>query len=344
MNGQGLRVTCHPIRLPFRFPFTTSKGTKTHQPSLLVRVECGGVIGWGEAPAIHYYGVSVDQMVASLTSRRAELEAHEFTDPERFWTFAQGLFPDQSFLVCALDMAGWDLHGKREGKPLSTLWGGNVGLGPVSDYTIGMDTISRMVDKLREHPWPVYKIKVGGPEDMAVLRALRAHTEAPFRVDANAGWSLDQARAILPVLPDLGVELVEQPLAKEDLEGMQQLMAVSTLPLMADESCVGEQDVARCHGAFHGINIKLTKCGGITPALRMIRDARSRGMQVMIGSMSESSVGSAAIAHVSSLVDFLDNDGPLLLAEDVAEGLHFIDGRSVTSGLPGLGVTVHRFA
>src|SRR5205085_9506781 len=151
---------------------------------------------------------------------------------------------------------------------------------------------------------------------------------------------LEEALKKIPVLETLGVQFVEQPLAKDDWDGMKTLYERSSLPLFADESCVSEDDVLKCKGAFHGINIKLTKCSGITPAKRMIKKAREFGMQVMIGCMNESSVGSAAIAQLGPLVDFIDMDGPLLLSGDVGKGVGFDNGKIIYNTLPGLGVEV----
>jgi L-alanine-DL-glutamate epimerase-like enolase superfamily enzyme len=339
----GLRVDCFPIRLPFRSPFTTAKGTKTHQPSLLVRLEHCGNVGWGEAPAISYYDVTVEGMVKELENHRSDLAEYDFVNPEAFHGWLICVLPGNPFLVCALDMAGWDLFGQMKGLPLHRFWSDDSKNAPISNYTIGMDSLHRMVEKVKALDWPVYKVKVGGEEDLAVLEALRKVTVSAFRVDANAAWTYEQACDILPRLQALGVEWVEQPLAKEDVEGMRRLAARSPLPLFADESCVSESDVTLCAAGFDGINIKLTKCGGITPALRMISEARKRGLQVMIGCMSESTVGSAAIAHLSPLVDFMDNDGPLLLAEDVATGLDYRYGKVTPTQRPGLGVEVFAF-
>jgi L-alanine-DL-glutamate epimerase-like enolase superfamily enzyme len=208
----------------------------------------------------------------------------------------------------------------------------------MTDYTIGIDSIEKMVDKLKEKPWPIYKIKVGTPDDIAIVRALRENTDAILRVDANAAWDLETALALIPQLKELGVEYVEQPLAKDNWEGMKTLYKESSLPLFADEACVFEQDVQRCKDHFHGINIKLTKCSGITPALRMIKNARTLGLQVMVGCMNESTVGSAAIAHLLPLIDHVDMDGPLLLAEDVATGITYDSGKISISDGPGLGI------
>jgi L-alanine-DL-glutamate epimerase-like enolase superfamily enzyme len=169
---------------------------------------------------------------------------------------------------------------------------------------------------------------------------LRKHTSALLRIDANAAWKADEALEKIQAFKHLNVELVEQPLAKDDWKGMEFLFERSPLPLFADESCVAENDVEKCHRHFHGINIKLTKCSGITPARRMISKARELNMQVMVGSMNESTVGSAAVAHLLPLLDHVDMDGPLLLAEDLATGLTFNDGDVTVSDKPGLGITL----
>lgn len=333
-----MKVSHRIERLPFTHPFTISKGTKTHQPALVVGLEWNGIKGYGEAPAISYYDVTAERMASDLEAKRPMVERFALTDPKRFWHFLHHLFPQNPFLVCALDMAAWDLFGKLRGKPLFELFGADPSKAPITDFTIGIDDTDAMVAKLVERPWPVYKVKVGTEGDMDRLRALRACTDAPFRVDANAGWSLEEASEKIPLLAGLGVEMVEQPLAKDDWSGMEALMERSPLPLFADESCVGMEDVRTCSGRFHGINIKLTKCGGVTPALEMIRTARSLGLRIMIGTMNESSLGTAAIAHLSPLVDLLDADGPLLLSEDIATGLAYSEGRLSIPVEAGLGV------
>jgi L-Ala-D/L-Glu epimerase len=335
-----MKITYHKFELPFVYPFTISRGTKTHQPTLVVELEHFGLKGYGEAPAISYYNIPVEKMAEDIERKRMFLEKFSFTEPDRYWHYVHHLFPNNSFLVCALDIAGWDMYGKMRGQPLYKLWGLETNNIPVTDYTIGIDTIEKMVSKMEANPWPVYKIKLGTDEDIQIVEALRKHTNAVLRVDANAGWKLDEALQKIPLLKDLGVEFIEQPLPKDDWEGMKTLFERSPLPLYADESCVAEQDVDKCNGHFHGINIKLTKCGGLTPARRMITRARQLGMNVMIGSMNESSIGTAAIAHLLPLVDHVDMDGPLLLAQDLATGLSFENGRVVYSGKPGLGVEV----
>lgn len=333
-----MKVTYRLYNLPFKHPFTISKGTKTHQPTFIVELDYFGVKAYGEAPAISYYNIPVEKMVEDLERKRIFLEKFSFADPERYWHYLHHLFPINSFLVCALDMAGWDLYGKLNRKPLYKVWDLETGNAPLTDYTIGIDTIGKMIAKMQENPWPVFKIKMGVPGDIEMVQELRKHTDARFRVDANGGWTLDEAISKIKQLKELNVEFVEQPLAWDDWAGMKILYEQAVLPLIADESCVAESDVLKCPGHFHGINIKLTKCSGLTPARRMIDKARELDLKVMIGCMNESSVGTAAIAHLSPLVDYVDMDGPLLLAEDTATGVSFTNGIYNFNDQPGLGI------
>jgi L-Ala-D/L-Glu epimerase len=338
-----MKVNYKTYNLPFKHPFTISKGTKTHQPTLIVELEFMGIKGYGEAPAISYYNITVEKMLEDLERKKIFVEKFAFSDPERYWHYLHHLFPANAFLVCALDMAGWDLYGKLKRKQLHQLWNLDITQSPVTDFTIGIDTIENMVSKMKEKPWPVYKIKVGVANDIEMVAALRQHTDAVFRVDANAGWSLEQALQKIPLLKELGVEMVEQPLAKDNWEGMKVLFEQSVLPLYADEACVFEADVEKCYQHFHGINIKLTKCSGITPARRMIARARQLNMEVMLGCMNESSVGTAAIAQLAPLLDKVDMDGPLLLSEDIATGAGFEFGKIIYTDKPGLGINLKDF-
>ena len=325
--------------LPFEYPFSISGGrTKTHQPTLMVVLEMGNWYGVGEAPAISYYNISVEQMVADIEKNKSAIEKFAFTDPERYWHYLHHLLPNNPFLVCALDMAGWDMFGKMKKEPLYKLWDTSWKNLPITDYTIGIDSIDKMVQKMKAMPWPIYKIKLGTDEDIEIVTALRQHTDSIFRIDANAGWTIDEALHKIPLLKNLGVEFIEQPLAKDNWEGMKILFQQSTLPLLADESCVSEHDVQKCHNHFHGINIKLTKCSGITPALRMIKNARALNLKVMMGSMNESSIGSAAIANFLPQLDYVDMDGPLLLTKDLATGLSINSSTIMLEGKFGLGI------
>ncbi len=338
-----MKVRYKIYNLPFHHPFTISKGTKTHQPTLVAELDFMGIKGYGEAPSISYYNITVEKMAEDLERKKIFVEKFAFSDPERYWHYLHHLFPANPFLVCALDMAGWDIYGKLKRKQLHELWGLDIAEAPLTDYTIGIDTIEKMVAKMKEKPWPIYKIKVGVDGDIDMVTALRKYTDAVLRVDANAGWTVEQALQKIPILKELGVEFIEQPLGKDDWEGMKILFEHSALPLIADESCVVEADVEKCYNYFHGINIKLTKCSGITPARRMITRARELGMKVMVGCMNESSVGTAAIAQLAPMLDYVDMDGPLLLAEDIAYGVQFDFGRILFNDSPGLGINIQSF-
>ncbi len=334
-----MKIFYKEIDTPFQYPFTISGGrTKSSQPALVVGLQVGNYLGWGEAPAIAYYNITVADMIRDLEAKREVIERFALIDPERFWHFLHHLLPENPFLVCALDIAGWDVFGKMEQQPIYKMWNTVWENTPITDYTIGLDDLPNMAKKMEAHPWPIYKVKLGVPNDIEIIKALREQTDKPIRVDANAGWTLDEALKKIPELGALGVELIEQPLAKDDWDGMKILFKESELPLIADESCVSEKDAIKCYQHFHGINIKLTKCSGMTPARRMITEARSLDMKVMMGSMNETNIGSAAIANFLPQLDYVDMDGPLLLTEDDMDGLSIEQGKVTLSSRPGLGI------
>jgi L-alanine-DL-glutamate epimerase-like enolase superfamily enzyme len=308
-----------------------------------VQLDFFGIKGYGEAPAISYYHVSVEDMISVIEEKKKMIEKFSFTEPERYWHYLHHLIPQNPFLVCALDIAAWDMYGKMKRRQLHQLWNLDTSKNPLTDITIGIDTIENMVAKIKEKPWPIYKIKLGTDKDIEIMEALRKHTDAVFRIDANAAWKADEALEKIKIFAGLGVEFIEQPLAKDDWDGMKFLFEHSPLPLIADESCVSEHDVIKCKGHFHGINIKLTKCSGITPALRMIKQARELQMKVMVGCMNESSIGTAAIGQLLPLLDYVDMDGPLLLAEDVAKSVTYDYGKIIYGEGYGLGITIDAF-
>jgi L-alanine-DL-glutamate epimerase-like enolase superfamily enzyme len=278
-------------------------------------------------------------MARALDALRSQIEAAEIDDPTAFWQQLQPALRDNPFAHCALDQAAHDLWGKLRGEPVWKLWGLALDSAPASDYTIGIDSIDVMVAKLNEFPdWPIYKIKLGTDRDLEIVRQLRRHTKATFRVDANCGWTAEQTIANAPELKALGVEFIEQPLPADRWAEMERVRAESALPIVADESCIVESDVARCAGKFHGINIKLVKCGGLTPARRMIAQARELGLSVMVGCMTESTVGISAIAQLLPLLDYVDMDGAVLLARDIARGVTLDRGVCRYSDRPGTGV------
>ncbi len=340
-----MKLTLHRFDLPTRHPFTIARGTTTVQSTLIVELQQQGQCGYGEAPECAYYGASMERMTDALERVRAEVEATTLDDPADFWEQMRPALGSTSFPQCALDAAAHDLWGKLRGAPLWQLWGLNLDQNPATDYTIGIDTIDVMVRKLEEFPgFPVYKIKLGTSEDLEIVRRLREHTDAVFRVDANCAWDVEQTIDNAEGLKPLGVEFIEQPLDPGQWDDMKRVYRESILPVIADESCQVEADVDRCGGHFHGVNVKLGKCGGLTPAKRMIARARQLDMKVMVGCFTESSVGISAIAQLLPLLDYVDMDGSLLLAEDVASGVSIDRGRVLYPDENGCGVTLLRTA
>jgi L-alanine-DL-glutamate epimerase-like enolase superfamily enzyme len=335
-----MKLTLRDLHLPMRHPFTIAHGTTTMQHNLLVELSDDGHVGYGEGASSHAYAAfTADGMRAILEKAAPLIEAANFALPEELWERVFPVLGQNRFALCALDEAAHDLWGKRLGQPVWKLWGLELKNLPASDYTIGIDPVERMIEKMNEFPrWPIYKIKLGTDHDIEIVRALRQHTDAIFRIDANTAWTAEQTIAFAPQLKELGVEFLEQPLKPDDWKGMKRVFAESALPVFADESCLIEEDVAKCQGFFHGINIKLTKAGGLTPARRMIREARGLGLKVMAGCMSESSVGISAIGMLLPLLDYVDMDGALLIGKDVAEGVYLDRGVAVFPDRPGSGV------
>lgn len=335
-----MRLSIHDVHLPMRHPFTIALGTTTVQHNIIVALSDGAHTGYGEAAAgLAWAAFRPEGMRAALEAARSLIESADLNTPEELWQHVQPALADNPFALCALDEAAHDLWGKREGRPVWKLWGLEISRVPVSDYTIGIDPVEKMVAKMKEFDgWPIYKIKLGTSDDLAIVRELRKHTDAVFRIDANTAWTPEQTIAFAPEMKALGVEFIEQPLLRDSRDGMKQVMRDCVLPVFADESCQNESDVDRCAGHFHGINIKLTKAGGLTPARRMIRRARELGLKVMVGCMNESSIGISAIAQLLPLLDHVDMDGAVLIAKDIASGIRLDKGRPIFPNAPGLGV------
>lgn len=334
-----MKLTLHRLSLPLAHPFTISRGTVTDQSSLVVQLEGLGESGWGEVTANDYYGHTLDSIESSLAKVEPYLDRWAAWGADRVWGAAAEVIGEDPFALSALDMAWHDWSSRRQGMPLYRCWGLDWETVPCSSFTIGIDTPEKMVAKLRERPdWPIYKIKLGTSRDLEIMRELRRHTDATFRVDANCGWTAEQAIANSAELAELGVEFIEQPLpADAPDDDHRRVFHGSRLPIIADENCQTSADVTRCHGRFHGVNVKLCKCGGLTPALRMLRQARELGMRTMVGCMIESSIGISGAAHLLPLLDYADLDGAVLLRDDPAIGVTIDRGSVRLAAAPGTG-------
>lgn len=323
-----MELKTHKFKLELKNTFRISHTARDFQETLIVELSDGEFTGYGEAAATSYYGVDVDSMSAIIKAIEPLIAKNIQKTPEELWEITNSHFKGNSFAQCALDIAVHDLHGKRNGQPLYKLWGLELKDMPLSNYTLGIDTLEVMVQKMKDFPWPLYKIKLGTDEDVEIIRELRKHTDAVFRIDANCAWTADQTIEYAHIMKELGVEFLEQPLPASDLKGMAKVFKHSVLPVIADESCIKESDVRKCVDYFHGVNVKLTKCGGLTPARRMISEAKDLRLKVMVGCMTESTVGISAIGQLLPLLDYVDMDGGMLIKNDIADGVKVYDGKT----------------
>lgn len=338
-NQNSMQLILHQFDLKLKYRFRIAHDSRDVQKTLIVELRDERHSGFGEATASKYYQKSIEEMKDLLEENRKAIEVYSYQDPDDFWVQMKSGISKNSFAQAALDGAVNDLYAKSKGISLIQLWGRKEGEGPVSNYTIGIDTVENMSRRLQEFPWPIYKIKLGTKEDIKIVRELRKLTDATFRVDANCGWEVGEALRNALELQHLGVEFIEQPLSADNWEGMKVLFQESPLPIIADESVISEGDIDRCKGYFHGVNIKLMKCGGMTPARRMIKRAKTLGMKVMVGCMTESSVGISAVAQLRPWLDYVDMDGSVLVENDIAQGPKLLNGNIVFAGGPGIGIS-----
>jgi L-Ala-D/L-Glu epimerase len=318
--------------------FGIARGSRTTQSVLQLELEHDGVVGRGEASPIYYRGESIDSAADFLTTAAAPLLGD---DPFALEAIEERLedVDGEAAGKAALDAALHDWIGRRLGVPLWRLLGLSPEAPPTS-FTIGIDSLEGTRDRARRaREFRALKIKVGGAEDLARLEAVREESDAPLRVDANEGWTLEAARELMPELIRLGVEFVEQPFPADDLDSFLALRELHPrLPVIVDEGCHDLTDVAPAAAYADGINVKLAKSGGVREAVRMIHAARALGLRVMIGCMVESQLGVAPAAAIASLADWVDLDGHLLLADQPFTGLRFEDGRVLPGMEAGLGV------
>jgi L-alanine-DL-glutamate epimerase-like enolase superfamily enzyme len=305
--------------------------------------DADGNEGWGEAAANAFYGDTAETVVGALAAYGEVLS--EETDPfalERIEHRLQLRLGRNPAARSAISAALHDLIGKRLGAPVWKLWGLDPAEAPPSSFTLGMAPPEETREKARRHKArPVLKIKVGGDDDEARLRAIREEApDATLYVDANTAWTAKEAIRALPMLEELGVAFVEQPLPAGDIEGLRVVRRAARIPVIADESCETAADIPRLLGVVDGINIKLAKAGSLREAVRMARVARAHGLLVMLGCMVESTLGIAAAVQIAPLVDYADLDGAVLLAEDPFTGPGMEpDGTLRFNREPGLGVT-----
>ena len=328
------------VRLRLRHTWTTTMSSSEYRDTLQVRFTRDGVTGIGEgAPIVRYHESAADAQRAIEGARGVILAG----DPWRLETLLDEAFRSlegQYAARAALDTALHDWTGKKLGVPVYRLLGLDPASAPLTTFSIGIDTPEITRQKVREAAeFPVLKVKVGLDTDEATIDAVRSVTGKPLRVDANEGWK-DKETAVRKIewLATRGVELVEQPMPAAMLEEAAWVRERSPIPVFADEACLRASSIPALAGAYHGVNVKLDKAGGLREGLRMVHTARACGLKVMLGCMISSSASTTAAAHLSPLVDFADLDGHLLVANDPWEGVEVRDGRLVLPDRPGLGL------
>jgi len=334
-----MKLACISLEMHPRRPFRISRGWRPEVRNVFVRIERNGILGYGEAAPINYYQETWQSVIAKIEGARdflATLDLQSVADIENASIDLWPLLAPSRAAQCALDLALWDWLSRRRGVSACELaW--NAAAQPVTTFcTIGLSNQEELAAKVEEaRDFPRIKIKASRDASLEAVRYARAHTQALLAVDANCAWEGADLLPLSQELARLGVAFIEQPLPPARDAELSNASAL--LPLMADESCVTEEDVDRAAGRYAGCNIKLVKCGGITPALRMARRCRALGLQSMVGCMLESSALISAGAVVAQGADFADLDGAWLLGDDPFDGWTFDRGILQPPAAPGLG-------
>lgn len=339
-QGKGIRLSYEPYELQLRHTFTVSSFSRKTTPGVQVKVEYEGYTGYGEASMPPYLGQSVESVISFLN----KVDLSGFNDPLRLDSILNhidSLSPEDSAAKAAVDIALHDLVGKLIGLPWWRIWGLDKEKAPDTTFTIGIDTPEIVREKTREcaDRFNILKVKVGLDNDKEMISTIREITDLPLAVDANQGWK-DKHQALDEIfwLKENGIVMVEQPMAKENIDDNAWITERSPLPIFADEAIQRLSDIPSVKGAYHGINIKLMKCTGMREAWRMVNYARVEGMKVMLGCMTETSCAVSAAAQLSPAVDFADLDGNLLITNDLYKGMEVRDGHITINELPGIGI------
>jgi len=317
-----VRAQSYIYNLKLRHPFGISRGTVTELPTVLLRLETGQgeLVGLGEGSPVRYKAQQATAAPPLLEQMAAPLTLANIDDIQRHETTARSIAAGHSSALCAFDLALWDARGRRQGKPLYELFGTPRPDKVATSYTVSLSDHPTMELRAREAAHlPLLKIKLGRSVDfdLEAMRLIRAAApKSLLRVDANAGWILEDAEKLIPLLADMGVDLVEQPLAIGNIDGMRQLRGRWPVQIVADEDAQDLSSLPALRGAVDGINIKLMKCGGLSEALRMIRFARNEGWSILVGCMIETRLGLGAGAHLGGLIDYLDLDAYMLTTND----------------------------
>ena len=339
-TGGPMKFRFYPYTLELKHVFTVATNSRSTTAVMMVEVEQDGITGYGEASMPPYLGESH----ATATAFLSKVDLSKYPDPFRLEDILKdvdSIAPGNYAAKAAVDIALHDWLGKKMGYPWHRIWGLDPAKTPVTTFTIGIDTKDVVRQKVKEADiYKVLKVKLGRENDKEMIETIREVTDKPIRVDVNQGWKEREfALKMIEWLATKGVEFVEQPMPKEQVDDIAWLRAKSPLPLIGDESVVRLADIHKAIGVFDGINIKLMKSTGMHEAYRMIATARALGMKVMIGCMTETSCAISAAAQLSPLADYADLDGALLISNDLFSGASIVDGKVTLTGMPGIGAT-----
>jgi len=318
-------------RINLRHSFGISRSSNDYYDIVYFYIVDGGIIGRGEAAPSKRYNETTEKILSVLDKGILLPEYCENAD--QLWKNIKPQLSGISALEAAANMAIWDWRGQKENKAVYDILGFNIDELPSTSYTISIGDMSELDEKIElSNPYSILKVKLGTPNnDKEIINQIRQYTNKLIRVDANEGWTLDNAKEMSYWLADRNVEFIEQPFKAKMLNETRMLKEFSPLPLFADENSIVSSDIPKIVDCFDGINIKLMKCGGIDEALNMIKVAKKLNMKIMLGCMVESSVGITAAAHIASMVDVVDLDGNLLISNDPYVGVSIKDGNLILS-------------
>ena len=338
-SGKGLTLRFIPYDLKLKHTFTIANSSRNSTPDMLTCLEFEGISGYGEASMPPYLGESVESCTKFLSS----LDLSQFKDPfqmDDILLYVDSVMPGNCAAKAAVDIALHDLVGKMMGQPWYKIWGFDPADTPNTSFTIGIDTPEVVIQKVKEAaPYNILKVKLGQAIDRQMINVIRSVTDKALCVDVNQGWTdKHQALEMIHWLKEKGVVFVEQPMPKTAIDDMAWLTENSPLPTVADESLQRLPDVIKAHGVYSAINIKLMKCTGMREAHQMMTLARSLGMKVMMGCMTETSCAVSAAAQLSPKADWADLDGNLLISNDPYSGIQVINGKVTLIDQPGIGI------
>ena len=334
-----MNLTYRPYTLELKHVFTIATNSRTTTPVVLTEIEFNGVVGYGEASMPPYLGESHESVQAFLS--KVDLSRYENPfDLETILNDIDSLALHNPAAKASVDIALHDLVGKLMGQPWYNIWGYDKNKTPFTSFTIGIDTADVVLQKTKEaEEYKILKVKLGRDTDKEIIETIRSVTDKPITGDVNQGWTnRERALEMLHWLKETGVVMVEQPLPKERIDDLAWLTERSPLPIIGDEGVQRLADVKNAVGVYHGINIKLMKSTGMREAQKMLTLARSLGMKVMLGCMTETSCAISAASHLSPMADWADLDGALLINNDIFDGTKIINGKVTLMDRPGIGV------